>query len=91
MPRQSTNDETELQEQPRVDGVDEEEIDDLPDWGKMEVCLYFQLIAGMLIKVLKKCGLSDPLQNICFWSKTLNLIGCYGVATKRINWQKHGN
>ena len=30
----STNDETELQEQPRADDVDEEERDDPPDWEK---------------------------------------------------------
>ena len=29
---QSTNDEVELQEQPRADDVDEEERDDQPDW-----------------------------------------------------------
>ena len=29
---QSTNDETELQEQPRADDVDEEEKDDPTDW-----------------------------------------------------------
>ena len=34
---QSTNDEAELQEQPLVDDVDEEERDDPPDWGKMKV------------------------------------------------------
>ena len=38
---QSTNDETELQEQPRADDVDEEESDDPSDWGKMKVGLYF--------------------------------------------------
>ena len=39
---QSTNDEAELQAQPRADDVDEEERDDLPDWGqKMKVGLYF--------------------------------------------------
>ena len=38
---QSTNDETELQEQPRVDDVDEEERDHPPDWKKMKVGLYF--------------------------------------------------
>ena len=31
---QSTNDEAELQEQPRADDIDEEERDDLPDWEK---------------------------------------------------------
>ena len=31
---QSTNDETELQKQPREDDVDEEERDDPPDWEK---------------------------------------------------------
>ena len=31
---QSTNDEAELQEQPRTDDVDEEERDDAPDWDK---------------------------------------------------------
>ena len=30
---QSTNDEAELQGQPRVDDVDKEERDDPPDWG----------------------------------------------------------
>ena len=38
---QSTNDEAELQEQPRADDIDEEERDDPPDWGKMKVGLYF--------------------------------------------------
>ena len=38
---QSTNDEAELQEQPRTDDVDEEERDDPPDWEKMKVGLYF--------------------------------------------------
>ena len=38
---QSTNDETELQEQPRADNVYEEERDDPSDWGKMKVGLYF--------------------------------------------------
>ena len=31
---QSTNDEAELQEQPRADDEDEEEGDDQPDWEK---------------------------------------------------------
>ena len=31
---QSTNDEPDLQEQPRADDVDEEERDDPPKWGK---------------------------------------------------------
>ena len=31
---QSTNDEAVLQEQPRVDDIDEEERDDTPDWEK---------------------------------------------------------
>ena len=31
---QSTNDEAELQEQPRADDVDEEDRDDQPEWGK---------------------------------------------------------
>ena len=38
---QSTNDEAELQEQPRADDVDEEARDDPPDWEKMKVGLYF--------------------------------------------------
>ena len=39
---QSTNDETEPQEQPWADYVDDEERDDPPDWGKkMKVGLYF--------------------------------------------------
>ena len=38
---QSTNDEAELQEQPRADDVDAEERDDPPVWGKMKVGLYF--------------------------------------------------
>ena len=50
MPRQSTYDEAELQEQPRADDINEEEIDDPPDWGKMKVGLYFLLIADMLTK-----------------------------------------
>ena len=37
---QSTNDEAELQEQPRADDVDEEERDD-PRLEKMKVSLYF--------------------------------------------------
>ena len=37
----STNDGAELQEQPRVDDVDEEERDDPPDWEKMKAGLYF--------------------------------------------------
>ena len=46
--KQSTNDEAELQEQPRADDVDEEERD---DWEKMKVGLYFELIADMLTKI----------------------------------------
>ena len=38
---QSTNDEAELQGQPRADDVHEEERDDPPDWEKMKVGLYF--------------------------------------------------
>ena len=38
---QSTNDEAELQGQPRTDYVNAEERDDPPDWGKMKVGLYF--------------------------------------------------
>ena len=38
---QSTNDEAELQEQPRADVVDEEKTDDPSDWEKMKVGLYF--------------------------------------------------
>ena len=38
---QSTNDEAELQQQPRVYDVHEEERDDPPDWNKMKVGLYF--------------------------------------------------
>ena len=38
---QSTNDEAELQEQPRADDVDDEERDDPPDWEKMKIGLYF--------------------------------------------------
>ena len=38
---QSTNDEEELQEQPRADDFDEEERDDPPDWEKMKAGLYF--------------------------------------------------
>ena len=34
MPRQSTNDEAELQDQPRADDIDEEERDDPHDWEK---------------------------------------------------------
>ena len=34
---QSTNDEAELQEQPRADDVDEVERDDPPDWEKTKV------------------------------------------------------
>ena len=42
MPRHSnTNDEAELQEQPRADDVDEKERDDPPDWEKMKVAFYF--------------------------------------------------
>ena len=37
---QSTNDEAELQEQPRADNVDEER-DHPPDWEKMKVGLCF--------------------------------------------------
>ena len=37
---QSTDDEAELQEQPRTDNAGEEERDDPPDWGK-KVGLYF--------------------------------------------------
>ena len=37
---QSTNDEAELQEQPRANDV-EEERDDPPDWEKMKVGRYF--------------------------------------------------
>ena len=49
---QSTNDKAELQEQPRVDYIDEEERDDQSDWEKMKVGLYFYLIADILTKVL---------------------------------------
>ena len=38
---QSTNDEADLQEQPWVDDVDEEDRDDQADWEKMKVGLYF--------------------------------------------------
>ena len=38
---QSTNDEAELQEQPQADDVHEEERDDIPDWEKLKVGLYF--------------------------------------------------
>ena len=38
---QSTNVEAELQKQPRADDIDEEKIDDPPDWGKTKVCFYF--------------------------------------------------
>ena len=37
---QSTNDEADLQEQPRADDVDEER-DDSPNWKKMKTGLYF--------------------------------------------------
>ena len=41
MPKQSTNDEAELQEQLRADDIDEVR-DDTPDWGKkMKVGPYF--------------------------------------------------
>ena len=46
---QSTNDEAEVQEQPRQRMY---ERDDPPDWEKMKVGLYFKLIADMLIKIL---------------------------------------
>ena len=49
---QSTNDEAELQEQPRADDVDKEERDGPLDWEKMKVGLYFYLIEDMLTKVL---------------------------------------
>ena len=49
---QSTNDEAELQEQPRADNVDKEERDDPPDWKNMKVGFYFLLIADMLTNVL---------------------------------------
>ena len=35
-PIPSTNNQAELQEQPRADDVDEEKRDDTPDWGKHE-------------------------------------------------------
>ena len=38
---QPTNDEAELQEQPRADDIDEKERDDPADWEKMKVSLYF--------------------------------------------------
>ena len=38
---QSTYDEAELEEQHRTDDVDEEETDDIPDWEKKKVGLYF--------------------------------------------------
>ena len=38
---QSTNDDAELQEQPRANDEDEEERDDPPNWEKMKVGLYF--------------------------------------------------
>ena len=38
---QPTNDEAELQEQPRAYDVDEEERDDPLDWEKMKIGLYF--------------------------------------------------
>ena len=49
----STNDEAELQEQPRADDVDEEERDDPPDWEKMKVGLYFLPIADMLTSFIE--------------------------------------
>ena len=64
---QSTNDEAELQEQPRADDVDEEESDDPPDWEKIKVGLLIFLThcIDMLTKVLWKCCLSSLLQNKC--------------------------
>ena len=38
---QSTYDKAELQGQPWANDVDEEDIDDPPDWEKMKVGLYF--------------------------------------------------
>ena len=51
--KQSTNDEAKLHEQPLADDVDKEERDDPPDWEKMEVGLYFELIADMLTKIYR--------------------------------------
>ena len=43
--------------------------------GKMELGIYCYLIADILTKLLQKCSLTDPLPNILFLLKTLNLIG----------------
>ena len=49
---QSTNDEAELQEQPRTDDVDEEERDDPPDWEKNESRPLFLTHCRYVTKVL---------------------------------------
>ena len=49
---QSTNDEVELQEQPRADDVDGEERDDPPDLENMKVCFISNSLQIWLTKVL---------------------------------------
>ena len=49
--------------------------------GKKKIGIYCYFIADILMKVIQKCLLSDPLPNnqiIYFLSKTLSLIGCHG-------------
>ena len=56
--------------------------------GKVKVGLYCYLTADISTRVLHKCSLSNPLQNLLFLSKPLNLIRCHGnrkARFKKIN------
>ena len=57
---QSINDEAELQKQPRAD-----ERDDPPDWEKIKVSLYFQLIADKLKKFYRNVAWVVLYKIIC--------------------------
>ena len=46
--------------------------------GKVKIGPYFYLTADILTKVLQKCSLSSPLQNISFLFKPLNCICLHG-------------
>ena len=47
--------------------------------GKVKIGFYCYVTADILTtKILQKCSLSNPLPNISFLSKPLNLIGCHG-------------
>ena len=53
---------------------------------KIEIYRYCYITVDILTKVLQKCSLSSPLQNIWILSKLLNLIGCHG--NRKDKWEK---